>query len=308
MLGLVFSPLEWPEMFIIILCMISIICCFVLRYWNPIHYQYVSLLNSKVLLAAVIYLSLLLIAAAHLRSFVPKRISALIIILFLTLLPLTAGFMGQGPILLTPFHLVDRNIMQFDKMLGVDVGAVMNFAYQSPLLVKILKFCYFSLYPFQIILIPLLLVIIGHFRQAQRMIVAVSMGSIVAGLIYYFFPTTGPASVIPNHHYVQSSYQLVQRFISIHRNQFPKSLGAVGLIAFPSCHVLIATILTLFTARIKFIGPCIVVLNVLLVFATMALGYHFFADVLAGIVLAVLFYWLSGKIQNWSVKPKLEGG
>ena len=290
-----FSSMQRAERVVLLFCIGSSLLSLVLLHINPIHYKYAYLFNNSYILAIEAYLAFMLVASAYLRNFMSEKFTSILIICFLTILPLLSGWMGEGPIMLTPFHAVDIHILHFDQLLGVNVGAIMSYTHRFPIFVKLLLAAYNSLL-FQMMLFPLLLTICGHFKHAQRLVIAMSIGAITAGAIYYFFPTTGPISVIHNQYFEPSSAQLVQRFYDVHHQILPTVLHAVGLIAFPSCHVMFCTLATLFVVRIRIMRPFVIIVNILLVIATMALGYHFFADVLGGASLAVACFWLSKKL------------
>lgn len=273
----------------IIIAALSLGCistAMLIRAINPINYQYAQLTSSWVMPACVLFLIVMLFFAGYLKSFMPFR-GRLLMTVLLVSLPFVSGFAGEGPVLLTPFHTIDAWLLHVDKLMGFSTNAIMNSAHKYPWFVSTLNYAYGSLFPLQMITVPILLTLFGHYDTMKRLAFAMTLGSIIAGIIYFLWPTTGPASVVHNQYFAQSSHELVARFKAIHNNLLPPSSKGMGLIAFPSCHVFYACVLTIMMRPIKFIFIPMILLNTLLIIATMALGYHYLADVIAGIILAL---------------------
>ena len=278
------SPLEIAIAGLSFSCIIG--AC-IIKLINPIHYQYVNIISMHTMIYAALFLIILLIAAGHLKSFAPFS-GKILMTVVLTALPFISGFSGEGPILLTPFHTIDSWLLHVDKLMGFSTNDVMNYVHQYPWLVKLLTAGYESLFPWQMLFAPLLLTLLGHYDRTKRLTFAMILGSITAGMIYFIWPTTGPASVVHNQFFLESSHELVARFQSIHKNLMPTTTHGLGVIAFPSCHVLYATIITLMLRPVKYLFYPAIAVNAVLIMATMALGYHYLADVIAGIIIAII--------------------
>lgn len=73
------------------------------------------------------------------------------------------------------------------------------------------------------------------------------------------------------------------------------------MIAFPSFHIINSLLILYAWRHYRLILIPLIVIDVFLVFATLALGYHYLADVVAGAVLA----YLSVKLAKYALKKFL---
>jgi membrane-associated phospholipid phosphatase len=140
------------------------------------------------------------------------------------------------------------------------------------------------------------------------------IGILIAYCIYYFWPTFAPAYVIHHVRFPIEAAQLIERTIRI-REYLPYELyPGAGLIAFPSCHVImgLSSIFSFFYAyqetkqrALKRIFIVIAVgsflLNLSLIASTVLLGYHYLVDVIASLVIfLVTWYWMVYLARNES--------
>lgn len=189
-------------------------------------------------------------------------------------------------ILSTPFSIIDYHLLQWDHFLGFDVVRFMNWAYQFPSLIKVLLFAYNS-WEFQIILTPIVLALLNKSREINRYFIAAAVCLMFCNLIYYFFPTIAPAGIMSSPHFWEPAYHLVTRFYEVHQ-RLPITDYDGGMVSFPSGHVMYA-LLVLFTFRnVKFLFYPLLVLNSLLIMATMALGLHYLVDVIASFIIVTV--------------------
>lgn len=187
-------------------------------------------------------------------------------------------------IITTPNHTIDNYLLKIDQMVGFSTLGLMGCVHQFPLLVKSLQDAYASLY-FQLFFTPLILALFNNRREIDRYLLSTFIGLIVAGLIYYLWPTIAPAGVLHSKYFLQNQYDLVQRFVEVHQGAAVTVFDG-GLIAFPSAHVMSALVIMFAWRQYKWIFYPLLLVNVVMIFATMALGYHYLTDVIAGAVLA----------------------
>jgi hypothetical protein len=80
---------------------------------------------------------------------------------------------------------------------------------------------------------------------------------------------------------------------------------------FPSLHTAVPTALTLFSLRhrkvgpYRFLAPLMVLVTPQIVLATMFLRWHWLLDVLAGLGLATLAFFLAGRIARWETQRRI---
>lgn len=189
-------------------------------------------------------------------------------------------------ILTTPFAIIDHHLVRFDRSLGVDVTHLMAWAYQYPFLLKVLTFSYDSWY-FQIIVTPLIMALLKKSEVINRYYMGVFISLVFITFIFYFFPTIAPAGVMQSPYFGEDQYHLVQRFNEIHQ-RLPITVFDGGVIGFPSPHVILSLLVLVAWRKIKIVFYPLIILNAFLILATMALGYHYLADVLASAVIVAL--------------------
>lgn len=164
----------------------------------------------------------------------------------------------------------------------------------TPTLNELMGFSYWTYY----LMIPL--VGLFFYRKAPRVVFhrylfRVSFALYICYGWFVLMPARGPHETLPQFH-VQSMtggffyglVRLIQKFGSISGGAFPSSHVAAAwtvlLVSFGHARVL-AYILLL----------CVAILSVAIVY----MGYHYAVDSLAGIGAALIFYFLSGKIEAW---------
>ena len=207
-----------------------------------------------------------------------------------------AGLTGMSNIALTACNPIDIHLLHFDQALGFSTPALLNWTAQHPHLKYLLENCYNAWLP-EIALLPILATAIGKFKLSLRYYSAFLMALIIAGLIYFFFPTLAPASVLHNPHFTTDQINLVHNFY-LRRAGNPNLLPSSGLIAFPSPHVIGATLVVILGWNIRILRYPIIILNAALVFATLALGFHYLADVIAATLISSICFYLSCKLAN----------
>jgi membrane-associated phospholipid phosphatase len=194
---------------------------------------------------------------------------------------------GFAAIITTPFPLIDHYLVQWDQWFGFDVTAFMAWAYQYPLFIKVLNFSYFS-WEYQVLLTPVLLAVLNKPREINQYMALAAICFIFWLLVYYFFPTLAPAGILHSPHFLDVSYDIVTRFKEVHQSTPITVWSAGGMVSFPSGHVMYALLVLIAWRKIKIIFYPLVILNMLLITATMALGFHYLVDVLASFVIVAL--------------------
>lgn len=201
-------------------------------------------------------------------------------------------------ILTTPFTPIDHQLLRIDKALGFSTRALLNWLHQYPHFHSLLTLSYNS-WIYQVTLLPLLLALLKQRETIDRYFMAMFICLAIGAAIYYFFPTLAPADVVKSPYFTSNQYDLITRFREIHHHLTITTFKG-GVIAFPSFHV-IGALLALFAIRkIKCLFFPLLLLNSLLIFSTMALGYHYLIDVIAsGIIVFVVLKFISllSKIQ-----------
>ena len=180
--------------------------------------------------------------------------------------------------------LQDSRFVRLDMALGVHIPAMMRWASDHSV-GRLIDSTYPLLAPFMAIafLFPSLT---GRVRPAQQFL----MGNVIAFLVglplFALFPAVGPWS---GYHLAVSPLQMqCQSDLLELRIAAPYVHHANGVICFPSFHVMWAILCAraLWSFRLLRVPACL--LSAMIVLSTMTTGWHYFSDVVGGVLLAVI--------------------
>ena len=210
---------------------------------------------------------------------------------------LTAAVMGMltTGIQYSPFPRIDSALARWDARLGWDTVAVLHWVAERPSLRAFLGLCYNST-ELQLALAPLVAAYAHDKRRLRVFIYGIVYSSIVGSLIYYFFPSSGPAGVFQSLDFLPVQRLTHLKYEQVHNFQ-PVTTLLGGLIAFPSFHVAWSVLATYAAQPRKYIFRGLVVLNALVISSTVLLGWHYLVDVPAGILLAIACIW-AGEVTH----------
>lgn len=210
---------------------------------------------------------------------------------------LTAAVMGvlTTGIQYSPFTRIDPALARWDARLGWDTVAVLHWVAQRPTLRAFLDLCYNST-ELQLVLAPFVAALAHDKRRLRVFIYGIVYSSFAGSLIYYFFPSSGPAGLFQSLDFLTVQRLTHLKFEQVHNFQ-PVTTLLGGLIAFPSFHVTWSVLVAYAAQPRKYIFLMFLVLNVLVISSTVLLGWHYLVDVPAGIALASLSLW-AGEVTH----------
>ena len=139
--------------------------------------------------------------------------------------------------------------------------------------------------------------ILGEGRAVMTFMFALLISYFIGTLIYYFFPTIAPAALFHSPLFTFQEHDTYIKFYEIHHHLMPTTTQG-GMIAFPSFHVIWASLLIYVTRPRWWLFLPLLAWNAILISSTMLLGWHYLADALCGIVLAAGSIWVSEKIYS----------
>jgi len=181
--------------------------------------------------------------------------------------------------------LVDAYLVATDHALGLDWLASYKWVVAHPLVHKALWFGYSSV-TMQIILLLLIMNFRGQSARSWEMLWLF----VVSCTICILFSGPWPAVGAFGYYHVEPDNAYVHAFMALHNGTL-KSIGDTemqGIVQFPSLHVALGIFLIYVTRGIPILFLTSLELNTLLFFSTPAVGGHHFADLLGGIVLALV--------------------
>jgi membrane-associated phospholipid phosphatase len=183
----------------------------------------------------------------------------------------------------TPFRPIDPALQRWDRFLHFDTAATLAWTAAHPRLRTFLNLCYDST-DVQLALAPLIAGFAFDRRRMRVYLYAFAYAFIAGGLFYYFFPSSGPASVYRSPHFLNVQRLTSAKFFQVHHFQEVRSIMG-GMIAFPSFHVAWAVLTTYAALPSGKIFWSVAALNVLVVASTVLLGWHYLVDVPGGLLL-----------------------
>ena len=211
---------------------------------------------------------------------------------FRFVLPCTVAIAGR---LGMAVPLRDDLFVRLDQSLGFNVPAIAAYSAHH-WFGNIISGTYALLTPLlcAAILVPALT---GKVRNAQQFIVSNLFAFLIGMPLFGFLPAVGPWF---GYHIAPTPDQLiVQQTVLNLRTPGPYSLQVYGGVCFPSFHVIWTILCANALWCFKFLRIPLAVLSTFIILSTMTAGWHYFVDVLAGLVLAVAIVLLSQALCRW---------
>lgn len=198
---------------------------------------------------------------------------------------------------LTPFAPIDPYILRVESKFPIQITTLMAWLHQHPTLKVILTWAYNSL-DYQIAFIPLAIIIFSKNIQSIRKFYFLMLITTLIGFsIYYFFPTTAPASHLTSPYFSTANYATGLKFYQIH-HYLPITTNDGGLIALPSFHATWAICCLYLVYEHKWIFVPILVLDSLLIAACTLLGWHYFIDLIASGIMLIMAHTILSKMTR----------
>ena len=291
------------NLFYLIALSISVVTA-VLYFINAMLYQYSVVwlhVDMLILVAACVLLFIIGVLLIERKPSLGRGLSTLAVVVVAGLLLLTF----TGAIATTPYTLIDTALLASDRIFNFSIPAVLEWTHARPRWLMTLQLAYYSWTP-QTVLLPLILGFTLQRKLLLRYLNFLGLTMLIGGMIYYFFPTTGPSSVLSSPYFPLEELRMREVYDAIHRGDDLKHM-ITGFVSMPSFHTvngvvfilmlwrwLMSNLSSIWVVPVAVFG---IIVNVLLITATMALGFHYVVDIIAGAVLA---------ISCWFVLPYME--
>lgn len=216
-------------------------------------------------------------------------------LLYFFLVMLTIA-LATNAVQLTPFATIDHFILVFEKKMHIDTPEILAWTYAHPQLQYLLAFAYSTL-PWQMCVIPLFVIFSGKFSLIREYYFLILCAVLSGFLIYYFFPTMAPASILQSKYFTEEQFATGFKFLQIHQHQPPTTLEG-GLIAFPSFHVIWAWLCLYLVRFWPLLFYPLLLLNTFLIFSCLLLGWHYFLDLVMSILILAVCHYLLNKCRE----------
>ena len=190
----------------------------------------------------------------------------------------------------TPFSPIDSFLVQFNKP-NQWYKTLIIWTHAHTQLHQVLTWVYASL-SYEMIIIPLSLIVFKQTNLLREYYFLLLTSAWLGFSVYYFFPTTAPASLWPDVPFSSEQYATGLKFYQIHHYIKPTTLAG-GMVAFPSFHIIWAWLCVYVTRQWPKLFKALCVYNLVLVASCILLGWHYCIDILGSIAcLIICHYWL----------------
>ena len=192
---------------------------------------------------------------------------------------------------ISPFSLQDRWLIKIDSLMGFDWVQAFAWVRAHAEIEKTLAYAYSSL-ECQILM---LLVGVGFVSPVlvRQFIRAVFITVILTLVVSYFVPSEGPFAFYQHGDYPWAEYTVPYRLMREQRFTTVPVGSLYGIVDFPSLHASAALILAYYFSRIPLLNIVTIILNAVMLVSTVFIGGHYLADILAGLVVAVIALYLA---------------
>lgn len=201
----------------------------------------------------------------------------------------------------TPFSTIDPTLVNIDNQwLHLDTPKIVDWTFSHPFFAHLLNDCYLFLQA-EVIIVFFTLAALKSDRRFNQYVTTVLISWIIGTLIYYFWPTIGPAAMFNNPHFAISQYNTILKFNQIHHYLTVTTMDG-GMIVFPSFHVIWAALIiyAFYGCRYWIFAP-VVIINLLIIASTVLLGRHYLTDVIGGLVIVASSIYLNRYLNQLSL-------
>lgn len=207
------------------------------------------------------------------------------------------------------FPNLDHVVAHWDQLLfGCQPAMLFSERFNSPILSELFNFAYISYFP--IILAVTAFYFFSRYNQLQRVCLIIMASFFSFYLLFDLLPVTGPMyyyKAIGMNHVIHGIFPVIGDYFSSHDEMLPPpgwtdGIGYNLLVAihrgehptgaFPSSHVGIAVICMILAwqSKNKTLFFSLLPFTILIFLATIYIRAHYAIDVIAGLIVGILFY------------------
>jgi membrane-associated phospholipid phosphatase len=248
------------------------------------------------ILAGLIPLAVVLVICRRWRKFprTTERLAHLIGTIFS--LALFANAMVILSFILTgilPLLAWDGALATADRVLGLNWLDMYQWLTRHPAIEAFARAVYNSLGKEMLILL-IALELLGHHNQARAFVLWFMVSAIATLAIGILFPAAG--AFVYYHLPVASTTGYVAQWAGLRDGTLRtiNPLDNQGLVVFPSFHATLAVLCAYAARPLRILKIPLLVLNLLIILSSPAMGGHYFIDIIAGVILAALIVSVPG--------------
>ena len=195
--------------------------------------------------------------------------------------------------------LADAELMTIDRAFGVHTGQIADWARRNPAIGLTLALAYDTLM-WQTPLLVVVLGFAGRCRELEGFVLQFMLTTVITAAIFACVPAEGPFVAYgfePN----DGQQRYLDHFHALRSGE--RSLvswrDAEGLITFPSFHTTWAILLAWGLRRHRYLRVPVLLLNLAVIASTLTTGWHYFADVLGGALVAAAGIVAAKRLEPW---------
>lgn len=189
----------------------------------------------------------------------------------------------------TPYPRIDEWILQMEFGWNIHLQNVLAWTHSCPKIKQILSIIYDFL-PYQMAYFPLLIIAMRRFDTIREYYFLMLFSLLAGYSLYYFFPTTGPASIIDSPYFIPAQQATNLKYTQIHQHLHPTTMEG-GMVAFPSFHVIWGWFSLYLLRSVPMIFIPLLPLYILLVASCVLLGWHYPIDILGSVIIIGLSHF-----------------
>ena len=195
----------------------------------------------------------------------------------------------------TPFTPIDHYIIAFEQWLHLDGSTYMSWLYHQGTLQQSFDYIY-QIIGLELLAFPIAAILLKQYAYLYEYYFLMLVAALLGYLFYYFFPTTGPASMFHLPYFSEEQLATGLKFREIHQYQQPSTMAG-GMIAMPSFHVIWSCLIA-YCLRFEPIACAIIAgINTLIIASCVLLGWHYLLDIVGGFLTVMLAIWIKKLIS-----------
>lgn len=193
------------------------------------------------------------------------------------------------------FPLADAQLAQWDNWLGLDWPNFLMWVDQHPLVATAFSWAYRSFH-FQLMLLPMILVVLNKTNRAYQMVIAYGLLCFASAAVSTFWPAVGTytfydfdAKTLANVDWF-FGYSFLDQFHAVRDDPaFVWRLNQTqGILTFPSVHAAVALLCAWAMWPVRLLRYPALALNVAMATSAVPCANHYAIDVLAGCLIAMI--------------------
>ncbi|ODT07902.1 MAG: hypothetical protein ABS58_04950 [Mesorhizobium sp. SCN 65-20] len=193
---------------------------------------------------------------------------------------------------------IDTFFIEVDALVGYRWDEFVAFVAQFPVFSSLLRAIYLSSLP-QIVMVIVFLGFSRRFADLHLFLLTGILAALATIFIWYVLPSSGPSAyqVIAGdvaaraRLVVDSNYGAELNRLMLEGPAFISPRDTLGLIAFPSFHIVMACLSVWFMAGFRRVFPLVLAVNVLMLPAILLHGGHHLVDIAGGLAVFALALW-----------------